>query len=179
VAEPFIGQISCYACNFAPRYWAQCRGQLLSIAQNTALFSILGTTFGGNGQTTFALPNLQGQAPMHWGTTSGLPATDLGEVQGVSTATLLFSEMPAHTHTAVAVSTTTGATRTAVPDNTSYLAGATAGNAAYDSTSPIINAVFAQAAISPAGGSQPHDNMQPYLALNLCIAVEGVFPSRN
>ena len=179
MAEPFIGQISCYACSFAPRYWAQCRGQLLSIAQNTALFSILGTTFGGDGRTTFALPNLQGQAPMHWGTTSGLPTTVLGEDQGAPTMTLLFSEMPVHTHTAVAMSTTTGATRTAIPDYMSYLAGATAGNAAYDSTTPVINASFAQTAISAAGGSQPHDNMQPYLALNLCIAVEGVFPSRN
>lgn len=112
MAEPFIGQISCYGCNFAPRMWAFCRGQLLSISQNTALFSILGTTYGGDGQVTFALPNLQGQAPMHWGTTPNLPTTYLGGYQGMSSVTLLVSEIPSHTHTATAQQSGSGTTRT-------------------------------------------------------------------
>lgn len=179
MAEPFIGQISCYGCNFAPRMWAFCRGQLLSISQNTALFSILGTTYGGDGQVTFALPNLQGQAPMHWGTTPNLPTTYLGEYQGMSSVTLLVSEIPSHTHTATAQQSGSGTTRTAIPSADTFLSNATAGNQVYDSTSPLINAMFSPNAISPTGGTHPHDNMQPYLALNLCIAVEGVFPARN
>lgn len=177
MAEPFIAQISAFGCNFAPYNWAYCRGQILSITQNTALFSIIGTTYGGNGQTTFALPDLQGQVPMHWGTTGGLPSTVLGEVQGTSTVTLFVTEIPAHTHSAVAASGT--GTHTAIPDATTYLSTATAGNAAYDSTAPLINAPFAANAISITGGSLPHENMQPYLALNFCIAIQGVFPSRN
>jgi microcystin-dependent protein len=176
MAEPFIGQISCYGCNFAPRMWAFCRGQVLSIAQNQALFAILGTTFGGNGTTTFALPNMQGMAPMHWGTTGGLPSTVLGEVQGVSSVTLLFAEMPTHTHTWVAQQTSSTSTRTAIPSIDTYLSNATATDFAYDSTAPVINAPFAPQAISPAGGNHQHDNMSPFLAMNYCIAVEGVFP---
>jgi len=179
MADPFIGQISCYGCNFAPLYWSFCRGQLLSIAQNTALFSILGTTYGGDGRVTFALPNLQGQAPMHWGQTGSLPPTDIGEMQGTSQVTLLTMQLPAHTHAATVLSTGAGATRTAIPNTNSFISTATAGNAAYDSTTPVINAPFAPQAISITGGSQSHENMQPYLALNICIAVEGVFPSRN
>lgn len=179
MAEPFIGQISCFGCNFAPRMWAFCRGQLLSISQNTALFSILGTTYGGNGQTTFALPNLQGQAPMHWGTTGGLPATVIGEAQGSSAVTLFFSEIPAHTHFAVAQQAGTGTTRTAIPDSASFLSAATQGDSLYDTTAPVLTTPFAPNTISTAGGNQPHDNMQPYLALNICIAVEGAFPARN
>ena len=178
MAEPFIGQISAFACNFAPRMWAFCRGQLMAIQQNPALFSIIGTTYGGNGTTNFALPDLQGQAPMHWGTTGGLPPTVLGEVQGVSSVTLLVSNLPQHTHAAIAAAGTS-ATHTAIPDANSYLSNSTQGDSLWDSTAPVINAPFYPLAIGMTGGSQAHDNMQPYLTLNYCIAVEGVFPSRN
>lgn len=179
MAEPFIGQISCFGCNFAPLSWAFCRGQLLSIAQNTALFSIIGTTYGGNGQTTFALPNLQGQGPMHWGSTGGLPTTVIGELQGSTSVTLLLSNLPQHGHAAIAAQAGSGATRTSIPDAASFLSNATAGNQLWDSTSPLINAPFSGNALSVTGGNHSHENQQPYLALNFCIAVEGVFPSRN
>ena len=179
MATPFIGQISAFGCNFAPYNWAFCRGQILAITQNTALFSILGTIYGGNGQTTFALPNLQGQAPMHWGTTAGQPQTVIGETMGVSDVTLLITNLPAHTHTASAAATTSTSTRTAAPDAASFLAGATATELVWDSTTPLVNAPFAPQAISATGGNLPHENMQPYLALNMCIAIQGVFPSRN
>lgn len=177
MSEPFIGQISAFACNFAPIKWAFCRGQLMAITQNSALFAIIGTTYGGNGQTNFALPNLQGQAPMHWGTTSGVTPTVIGEVQGVANVTLLTGELPQHTHTASAYSGT--GTHTAIPDATTYLSAATAGDFAYDSTAPVVNAPFGFQAIGISGSSLPHDNMQPYQCINYCIAVEGVFPTRN
>jgi microcystin-dependent protein len=180
MAQPFIGQISCFGCNFAPRYWAFCRGQILSIAQNQALFAIIGTIYGGNGTSTFALPNFQGSSPMHWGQTGGLPTTVIGEIQGATQVTLLVNQIPAHQHTAVAAAVTgTGATRSAIPDASAYLSGGSAGELIYDTTSPVMNAPFSPSALSTTGSTMPHDNMQPYLALNLCIAVEGVFPSPN
>jgi microcystin-dependent protein len=151
----------------------------MAITQNTALFSILGTIYGGNGQTTFALPNLQGQGPMHWGSTGGLPSTVIGEVQGMSDVTLLITNLPAHTHAAMAAIPTGSSTRSAIPDATTYLSAASAGEDVYDTTTPVINAPFAPQAISPAGGSLPHENMQPYLALNFCVAIAGVYPARN
>ena len=179
MAEPFLGQVSCFGCNFAPRMWAFCRGQILSIQQNTALFAILGTNYGGNGTTTFALPNLQGQAPMHWGTTGGLPATVIGEMQGSSNVTVLISELPMHNHAVTAVATSATSVRSAIPDATKFIATASPTELVYDSTSPLLNAPFSPMAISLTGGSLPHENMQPYLALNMCIAVDGIFPSRN
>ncbi|HVZ52488.1 MAG TPA: tail fiber protein [Pseudolabrys sp.] len=180
MAQPFIGQISCFGCNFAPRYWAFCRGQILSIAQNQALFAIIGTFYGGNGTSTFALPNFQGYAPMHWGTTGGLPTTVIGEIQGSTQVTLMSMQIPAHQHTAVAAAVSgSGATQSAIPSSSAYLSEVTAGDLVYDTTSPVLGLPFGAQAISPNGGNMPHDNMQPYLALNLCIAVEGVFPSRN
>ena len=166
MAEPFIGQIILFAGNFAPRGYAFCAGQLLPIAQNTALFSILGTTYGGNGQTTFALPDLRGRAPLSSGQGPGLSNYDLGQSAGQETHTLNANEMPQHTHLPQAASgdQTTNRAAGSVP----------ASGGAYATTANASGA-----ATSSAGGSQPHNNLQPYLVLNYCIALEGIFPSRN
>jgi microcystin-dependent protein len=174
--DPFIAEIRMFGCNFAPRGWAQCNGQILAIAQNTALFSLLGTTYGGNGQTTFALPNLQGRAPIHTGQGPGLPNYDLGQQSGVQSVTLLQSEMPIHNHQAMA-SNTDGV-------EASPVANVWAGPGAdrdlhWYSPTGGGTATMHPNSIGIAGGSQPHNNMQPYLVVTYCIAVEGVFPSRN
>lgn len=178
--EPYIGSIVLFAGNFAPRGWALCQGQLLSIAQNTALFSILGTTYGGNGQTTFALPNLQGQVPIQQGRALSGTTYELGEVGGTENVTLLTSQMPAHTHMEVCNSTADTA-NSADPSgcifaNTTDSRGGTAPNIY---TNSPANATMAPTSLSVAGGSQPHNNMQPYLAMNYIIALVGLFPSRN
>lgn len=178
-SEPFIGEISLFAGNFAIRGYAFCQGQLLSIAQNTALFSILGTTYGGNGQTTFGLPDLRGRVPMGQGQGPGLSPRTLGEMSGTETVTLLSSEMPAHTHSLVvnprAVSE---AGNTADPTN-AYPANSGALDKEYSSTGTIVNMGVAAGTIGAAGGSQPHSNLQPSLVINFLIALEGLFPSRN
>lgn len=171
MAEGFIGEIRLFAGNFAPRGWALCNGQLLSIAQNTALFSILGTTYGGNGQTTFALPDLRGRVPLHPGTGPGLADRFLGESAGQETHTLLQSEMPAHGHQLNATANTATATSPAggvlaQPARPAYAAGGAA--------SPM-----SASSLGNAGGSQPHNNMAPYLGLNFIICMEGIFPPRN
>jgi microcystin-dependent protein len=167
MAEPFIGSIILFAGNFAPRGWAFCAGQLLPIAQNTALFSILGTTYGGNGQTTFALPDLRGRAPIHPGQGPGLQSYDLGQVGGEETVTLGLTQIPAHQHQQPASNGEQDTNRpgNAVPARGGVYAASSDG-AALDPT-------------SPAGGNQPHDNRSPYLALNYIIAIEGIYPSRN
>jgi len=171
-ADPFIGEIMIFAGNFAPRGWAFCEGQLLPIAQNTALFSLLGTTYGGNGQTTFALPDLRGRAPIHPGQGPGLPNYVLGEVAGEPTHTLIATEMPMHTHAARADSANgTSDTPTGLVPSRNP-----AGIPAYGSGTA---ATLAPTAIDIAGGSQPHNNMPPYLAINYCICLEGIFPSRS
>ena len=174
MSEPFIGQISIYGFNFAPRGWAFCNGQILSIAQNTALFSLLGTTYGGNGQTTFALPNLQSRVPIHFGQGPGLSAYSLGEQAGTETVTLTQQEMPQHTHTATTAVARTGSSR--FPLNN---LPATGPDNNWDPT--VFQGTLAPNFItnSLTGGSQPHSNIQPFLALNFCIALEGIFPSRN
>jgi microcystin-dependent protein len=167
MSEPFLGEIRMGGWNFAPRGWAFCNGQILSIAQNTALFSLLGTTYGGNGQTTFALPNLQGRVPMHWGSTPGLTPRSLGESSGEENHTLIITEMPAHNHARTgADEATTKNPQDAVPAFGSAAAFNPNGNLNMDPT-------------GIAGGSQPHNNMQPYLAVTFVIAMEGIFPSRN
>jgi microcystin-dependent protein len=180
MSEFFLGQIQPFAFNFAPSGWALCNGQLLSINQNQALFSLLGTTYGGNGQTTFALPNLQSRVPIHPGQGPGLPAYSLGEEAGSETVTLIANEMPAHTHLFAG---TTAAATTKRPSTGAALAKSTLPN----STSPG-NAFYGTAqsltALQPgtiglAGGSQPHSNMQPYLVISWCICIVGVFPARN
>lgn len=171
-AEPYLGEIMMFAGTFPPQGWADCNGQLLPIAQNTALFSLLGTTYGGNGQTTFALPDLRGRAPIHVGQGPGLASYDLGERAGSETVTLLINEMPAHTH-ALRVDTSNGTT--ANPQN-AFLARDPAGTPAYGAGSA---GNLATAAVATVGASQPHENRPPYLTIRFCIALQGIFPPRN
>ena len=168
MAEPFLGQLMLVPYNFAPRGWALCNGQILSIAQNTALFSLLGTTYGGNGQTTFALPDLRGRVPVSAGQGPGLSNYNLGEVAGVESVTLNMNQMPAHTHT---IACNSGDPNDSSPANTVPSGGGSYNTAA--------NATMSQGTASVAGGSQPHENRHPYLVLNWIIALEGIFPSRN
>lgn len=168
-AEPFIGQIMWVPYNFCPRGWADASGQILSIAQNTALFSLLGTTYGGNGQTTFALPDLRGRASVHTGQGPGLSAYDLGEVGGTETTTLTIQNMPAHNH---ALNAVTGVAGKTAPTN-NLLAASGSYRASGTGTTLSPNAVGIN------GGSQPFNNVQPFLTLRACIALEGIFPSRN
>ena len=169
MAEPFLGQISMFGFAFAPKGWAFCNGQLLSIAQNTALFSLLGTTYGGDGQTTFALPNLQSRCPLHFGQGAGLSERDLGEQGGVESVTLLTTQMPQHSHLVNAFGEDAS---TSDPSGSVPAAGG-AYNGAPDGTK--MNAQMND----PTGGGQPHDNMTPFLGINFCIALSGIFPSRN
>ena len=167
MATPFIAQIQMFSFNFPPRGWAQCNGQLLAIAQNQALFSLLGTTYGGNGTTNFALPNLQGRTPLHFGQGSGLSNRALGQVGGVETVTLQTTQIPSHTHTVSA--------NTATPT-----LGTPAGNLwAQGNYSASGNSAMAAGDVSNTGGSQSHPNLSPYLTVNFCIALTGIFPSRN
>lgn len=175
MSEPFIAEIRIFAGNFAPRNWAFCDGQLLPIANNTALFSLIGTTYGGDGRTTTALPNLQGRAPMHPGRGPGLTARRLGEKVGVETVTLSEAQIPSHNHTARA-DTTVAATST--PSNTTSLARSGGGQAYQtDTTANLVD--MASQTLSTTGGGQAHANMQPYLALNFIIALVGLYPSRG
>lgn len=170
MADPFVAEIRILPTNFAPRGWAFCHGQILPISQNTALFSLLGTTYGGDGKSNFALPNLQGRAPMHPGQGPGLALHDLGEVNGAETVTLTPAQMPSHTHQLTADS---GAPTTGNPTN-----AVLASPAALRKYSAALD-LEKMAPVGAAGGSQPHNNMQPYLTLNFCIALQGVFPPRN
>lgn len=172
--EPFLGELGIVAFNFAPRGWALCNGQILSISQNQALFSLLGTTYGGNGQTTFALPNLQSRLPIHAGQGVGLSNYNLGEVGGAEGVALTMAQLPAHAHSGQGVS---GAGSSGGPAGQVW-AGSVLGDSVYN-TSVAPNATMSAAAIAPSGGAQPHDNRQPYLVLNFIIALVGVFPSRN
>ena len=174
MADPFVAEIRFFPFNFAPRGWAFCLGQILPISQNTALFSLLGTTYGGDGKATFALPNLAGNAPMHPGQGPGLSLHDLGETGGSETVSLLESEIPSHTHNEMA-QTTPGDGQT--PDATvlARVIGATPYIPAAGATIVNMNVM----AIAPSGNSMPHNNMQPYLTLNACIALQGVYPPRT
>jgi microcystin-dependent protein len=166
MTSPFLGEVKILAFNFAPRGWALCNGQLLAINQNQALFALLGTTYGGNGTTTFALPNLQGRAPVFGGQSS----IQLGQAGGEENHTLTVAEMAAHNHPAQANSGN---------PNTGPIAGNLwcAETAAAYATAP--NAAMNSSAIGNTGGGQAHANVQPYLVLNFCIALQGIFPSRN
>lgn len=165
MSEPFLGEVKLISWNFAPRGWAFCNGQLLPINQNQALFSILGTTYGGDGRVTFGLPNLQGRSPMHVG--NGIV---LGEMGGESSHTLNISEIPAHNHVPVG-SSTVGSQPSA--------AGHLWGSASASPYSPTVTAAMNPAAVLPVGGNQPHENMSPYLVVNFIIALQGIFPSPN
>ena len=176
MADPFVAEIRIFPFNFAPKGWAWCNGQLMPLSQNTALFALLGTTYGGDGKSNFALPDLQGRAPMHPGQGPGLSLHDLGETGGSETVTLLESEIPAHTHTLRANGF---AGDNLQPGPTVSLAGSS-GGAAYvgAAASPPLTGA-APEALAPAGGDAPHNNMMPYLTFYFCIALQGVFPPRS
>jgi microcystin-dependent protein len=173
MADPFVAEIRIFPFNFAPKGWAFCDGQILPISQNTALFSLLGTTYGGDGKSNFALPDMQGNAPMHPGQGPGLSLHDLGETGGSQTVSLLESEIPSHSHS-VSASAVDG---TAKSPSGQKVASGVGVNMYATAPSPMTNLNFM--AISPAGGDQPHNNMQPYLTLSFCIALQGVFPPRT
>lgn len=176
MADPFVAEIRIFPFNFAPRGWAWCDGQLLPLSQNTALFSLLGTTYGGDGKSTFALPDLQGRAPMHPGQGPGLSLHDLGETGGSETVTLLESEIPSHAH--VLQSNVDGTGDTSVPSEAAALT-VSSGGTLYRPGPPTAGQHLAPEALSPAGGDQPHNNLQPYLTFYFCIALQGVFPPRG
>ena len=172
MADPFVAEIRIFPFNFAPTGWAFCDGQILPISQNTALFSLLGTTYGGDGKSNFALPNMQGNAPMHPGQGPGLSLHDLGETGGSVTVTLLESEIPSHSHALMA----------SLSDGTdtnggNELLAKGIGVGQYAVPGGLVQ--MSPNAIAPAGGDQPHNNMQPYLTLNFCIALQGVYPPRT
>jgi len=181
MSNPFVAEIRIFAFSFAPTGWALCAGQLMPISQNTALFSLLGTTYGGDGKSTFALPNLQGSAPMQQGQGAGLTDRVLGELGGEPTLTLITTEMPAHAHT---VNADTNFGTTPDPNGNIYMrgnfddgAGHTGGVQVYN-TNTTPNALLSFAAVGVAGSSLPHNNMMPSLGVNFCIALQGVFPAR-
>jgi microcystin-dependent protein len=175
MADPFVAEIRIFPFNFAPKGWAFCDGQLMPLSQNTALFSLLGTTYGGDGKSNFALPNLQGSAPMHPGQGPGLSLHDLGETGGSETITLLESEIPAHTHALRAWPTDPADVQ--APSAAVGLARSSGGNAYQTNTVGLVS--MDVAALGAAGGGLPHNNMMPYLTLNFCIALQGVFPPRS
>jgi microcystin-dependent protein len=170
MSDPFVAEIRIFAGNFAPTGWARCDGQLLPISQNTALFSLCGTNYGGNGKSTFALPDLTGRAPMFWGQGPGLSLHDIGETAGSDTVTLLASEIPAHTH-ALRASTTAGDLSGPSPGAT---LARSSGATAYGAAAGLVP--MSSSALAVTGGSLPHSNLQPYLALTFIIALQGIFP---
>ena len=174
MTEPFVAEIRVFPFSFAPKGWAFCDGQLMPLSQNTALFALLGTTYGGDAKSTFGLPDLQGRAPMHPRQGPGLSAHDLGEEGGSDHVTLLQSEIPAHSHTANASAGDADLTQ---PESTEVIANAV-GGFVYK-TGPSGDATMAPQALTPAGSSHPHNNLQPYLTFNFCIALQGVFPPRS
>ena len=173
MVDPFVAEIRMFGFNFPPLGWAFCNGQLMPISQNTALFSLLGTMYGGDGKSTFALPNLQDSAPMHLGQGSGLSQRFEGEQSGSQTVSLLESEMPAHTHAANA---TAGFANSNDPANTA-LARPFGGGNLYGAAASLTTMAFES--LTPAGGDLPHNNMQPSLVVEFCIALQGVFPPRS
>ncbi len=174
MSSPFVAEIRIFAGSFAPVGWAACNGQLMPLSQNTALFSLLGTFYGGDGKSTFALPDLQGNAPMHWGAGAGLTDRSLGETSGTPSVTLLQTEMPAHTHTLQASSDTGNAP---APTPSERLATSTGGNAYH--VAPGTTTTMEPNSLSIMGSSLPHNNMMPFLTLFFIIALQGVFPPRG
>lgn len=169
MADPFVAEIRMFGCNFAPQGWAFCNGQVMAISQNTALFSLVGTIYGGNGQSTFGLPNLQGRIPMQWGTGPGLSSRSIGEQDGVESVTLPAVQMPVHTH---ALAGGSGGSQQSP-------AGHTPGLSPSKGYHPGPATGSASALLLTAGSSAAHNNMPPYAALNFCIALQGVFPPRS
>jgi microcystin-dependent protein len=175
MSSPFVAEIRMFGFNFAPTGWAQCNGQLLPISQNTALFSLLGTFYGGDGKSTFALPNLEGSTPLHQGQGPGLSDRFIGEVSGSESVTLLVTEIPAHTHQLMA-NPVTGGLSSPVGNLWSPLAGRTPPNLYFNGNTDTSMNPFT---IGISGGGLPHNNMSPYLVVNFCIALQGVFPPRG
>jgi len=173
MSQPFIGEIRMFGGNFAPLNWALCNGQLMAIDQNTALFALIGTTYGGDGVQTFALPNLQSRFPMHQGQGPGLSNRILGQLDGTETVTLTVNQLPAHAHPAIC-SSGGGDSETPVHN---FWATDPMGNTAAYTTAP--DSQMLASAIGTTGGSQPHDNMKPFLVINFIISLFGVFPSQN
>lgn len=173
MSEPFLAEVRIVGFNFAPRGWAFCDGQILPINQNQSLYSLLGTTYGGDGRTTFALPDLRGRTPIHVGRSNGGGDHRLGQKSGEETHTLAVNEMPQHTHILQASTSDTGR----VADPSGNVLGKSASDLYSDSLTGLIP--MGAGSVTNVGGSQAHDNMQPYLALNFCIALQGLFPSRN
>lgn len=177
MSEPFLGEIMMAGFNFAPRGWALCNGQLLSIAQNTALFSLLGTTYGGNGTQNFALPNLQGRTPMQQGQGPGLSSRQLGETGGVENVTLNSAQIPGHTH---ALKATTASATTAAPEGAIWaVSGSRRSTTNLYTNAAGAGAVMNSQVLAPVGSSQPHNNMPPFMTVSFCIALQGIYPSRN
>jgi microcystin-dependent protein len=172
MSDQFLGEIRIFPFNFAPYGWQQCNGQILAISQYAALFSLLGTTYGGNGTSTFALPNFQGNVPIHQGNGAGLSPRTLGETGGSPTVTLISNQIPTHNHTFSG-----DPTAKKEVTNVANAAPAGAGSPVYSTAAP--NTTMAATMLVAVGGNQPHDNMQPYLTLNFCIAMSGIFPARN
>ena len=170
--DPFIGEISCGGYNFCPLGYAECNGQLITIASNTALFSLLGTYYGGDGRTNFALPNIQGRTMLHQGQGSGMTLRNMGETGGAETVALTAAQLPQHSHS---VAAHTGSDRSSSP--TGKMAGVTA-NSAPVYTASAANTSMAAGTVANSGGSLPHNNLQPYLAIKCCIAVTGIYPAR-
>lgn len=175
MSNPFLAEVRIFTGNFAPKGWALCNGQLMPISQNTALFSLLGTTYGGDGKSNFALPDLQGCAPMQAGQGPGLSLRDLGETAGEQTVTLLQTEMPAHSHTIQAAA----GTGLADPTNNVWASGAKGFGSIYSPSAQATNVNMNPFALSISGGSLPHNNMMPFLGLTFIIALQGVFPARS
>ena len=176
MADPYIGEIKMFAGNFAPRNYAYCNGQLLAIAQNTALFSLLGTIYGGDGRVTFGLPNLQGRAAMFWGQGPGLSLRQIGQTGGATAVSLLTTEMPSHNHL-IQGNTTSGAT--ANPSNATFGSGLRGDPAFYAAPAPFTAVAMAPQAVGLNGSGLPHNNLQPYLAVSFIIALAGVYPPRS
>jgi microcystin-dependent protein len=174
MADPFVAEVRIFPFNFAPKGWAWCDGQLMPLAQNTALFSLLGTTYGGNGMNTFALPDLQGRAPMHHGQGPGLSLHDLGETGGSETVTLLESEVPVHAH---ALRSNDSVAELQRPSGSVSMSRSVNAYAYQTVTNANLSALSATA-LAPAGGGAPHNNMMPFLTFYFCIALQGVFPPR-
>lgn len=173
--DPFLGEIRIFAGNFAPKGWAFCDGSLLQIRQFTALFSLLGVNYGGDGKVTFALPDLRGRAAMHWGEGAGLAPRYLGEMGGAPNHTLLLTEIPSHTHVPSAVNNTAANSTTPIEAVWSDVSG----RGSYNVYGSTLDTTMNPTAVGIAGGSLPHNNMQPYLALSYIIAMEGIFPQRS
>ena len=177
MSQPFVAEIRIFPYTFAPSGWAFCAGQLLPISQNTALFSLIGTFYGGNGTSNFALPDLRGRAATHMGQGTGLSPYNLGQSGGTETVTLTYNEMPQHSH---AVAASSGLATVSTPASDATLATSSGGLLAYDgsNTEPVVTAL-SPAAVGTSGGSLPHNNLMPYLVLEFCIALQGIFPARN